>query len=390
MKPDRIREHGIRAGLGEGWRWGLAAAALLAVVGGAWCGSTANTPTGAGTIPGATSSGSAGATSSGSSGAGGGQTTTGSGSGATGGAASSGGATSGASADAASTGGGAGGVTGSDGGAGAGTGASADAGAVASSGCNSASGPTASPQTINVTDKTGAMLARQFYFSLPSGYDPTHPYPLVFAWHYAGGQAATIAGTGFSGHYYGIQPNFANAIYVAPQGLTGPTMADGGPGQTGWPNTNGQDIAFARAMVTWFESNFCVDTSRLMSAGFSYGAIMTHTIGCEMPDVFRALGVMSGALFDFGSTCGTHEVAAWATHGTADPMVAYDAGVAAIGRIAALDHCASTTHAVTPSPCVQYDGCDTGYPVVWCSVAGEGHTIPTFAASAIASFFAQF
>jgi polyhydroxybutyrate depolymerase len=243
---------------------------------------------------------------------------------------------------------------------------------------------------ISATDKAGNTVARQFYFALPAGYTPMHAYPLVFAWHYMGGQASTIAGSGFAGHYYGIQPNFPNAIYVAPQGLQGPAMADGGPGATGFPNTNDQDIAFARAMVSWFESNFCVDQSRVMSTGFSYGGIMSHTIACEMPDVFRAVGVMSGALIGRATSCVNHDIAAWITHGDADTTLPYANGVSALNRVVALNHCGSTTHAVAPSPCVQYDGCDSANPVVWCSVAGEGHAIPSFAASAIATFFSQF
>jgi hypothetical protein len=50
----------------------------------------------------------------------------------------------------------------------------------------------------------------------------------------------------------------------------------------------------------------------------------------------------------------------------------------------------STTHAVDPSPCVQYDGCDSTDPVIWCSVPNEGHAIPSFGAQAVATFFSQF
>jgi poly(3-hydroxybutyrate) depolymerase len=135
---------------------------------------------------------------------------------------------------------------------------------------------------INATDKANNTVAREFYFSLPSGYDGTKPYPLIFAFHYLGGSAATIAGNGYTGQYYGIQPLLPNAIYVAPQGLVAPAP-DGGAGLAGFPNTNDQDVAFTRAMVSWAESNFCVDTSRIMSTGFSYGGMMSHTIACEMP-----------------------------------------------------------------------------------------------------------
>jgi poly(3-hydroxybutyrate) depolymerase len=265
----------------------------------------------------------------------------------------------------------------------------ADAGVTLSTGCSATNWPTASPQMLNVTDRAGNTVARQFYFALPASYVPSHAYPLVFAFHYLGGQASTIAGTGFTGHYYGIQPLLPNAIYVAPQGLSGPAT-DAGPGQTGFPNTNGQDIAFTRAMVTWFESNFCVDQSRLFSTGFSYGAMMSHTIACEMPDVFRAVGIMSGILTEPASRCLNRGIAAWITHGESDATLPYANGVSAKDRVVSLNHCASTTHAVSPSPCVQYDGCDAADPVIWCSVPGEGHAIPTFGAGAIASFLGQF
>jgi poly(3-hydroxybutyrate) depolymerase len=250
-------------------------------------------------------------------------------------------------------------------------------------------GGPSSPQMIDVTNN-GTTTSRQFYFALPTGYAPTKAYRLIFAWHYAGGTAAAIAaanGGGGVGHYYGVQSLLTDAIYVAPQGL----LSTAGDATTsGWPNTNGQDVAFARALVSWFETNFCIDTTRIMSTGFSYGGIMSHTVGCSMPDVFKAIGVMSGSLIGRSSSCVAHPIAAWMTHGDADPMVSFTSGEAARDRILAANHCGTTTQAVTPSPCVQYDGCDAGYPVVWCPVAGGGHVIPSFAASGIANFFAQF
>ena len=259
------------------------------------------------------------------------------------------------------------------------------------SGCGAtppALGPS-NPQTINVTDSKGTVTARQFYVSIPSDYDPTKSYRLIFAWHYAGGTAATLAGTGFSGGYYGVQPKLPQAIYVAGQGLL---STPGDATTSGWPNTNGGDIAFLNAMLTWLKSNLCVDTTRIMSTGFSYGGIMSDTIGCQMPDVFRAVAVMSGSLFSTGrgSTCKSHNIAAWITHGTADPTVDISGDETARDQFLADNHCATTSTAVDPSPCMSYDGCDSGYPVVWCPVDGEGHAIPSFAAGAIATFLGQF
>jgi polyhydroxybutyrate depolymerase len=111
-----------------------------------------------------------------------------------------------------------------------------------------------------------------------------------------------------------------------------------------------------------------------------------------MPDVFRAVAVMSGSLFSTGrgATCKSHDIAAWITHGTADTTVDISGDETARDQFLAQDHCGTTMTPVDPSPCESYDGCDSGYPVVWCPVDGEGHTIPSFAAAAIATFLGQF
>jgi poly(3-hydroxybutyrate) depolymerase len=239
---------------------------------------------------------------------------------------------------------------------------------------------------IDVTDNKGAVLSRQFYVSLPANYDSTKTYPLVTAWHYAGGTAAQLISASFGGAFYGVQKGFPNAIYVAGQGLT-----DAQSMMTGWPNTNGQDIAFAKAMLSWLESSYCIDQNRVMATGMSYGGIMSDALGCQMPNVFRAVGVMSGALFNFGgSSCVSHPIAAWITHGTADMTVDISGDETARDQFLKDNGCGATTQPVDPSPCVSYDGCTSGYPVVWCPVDGEGHTIPSFAAGAIANFFKQF
>ena len=170
-----------------------------------------------------------------------------------------------------------------------------------------------------------------------------------------------------------------DTIFVAPQGLG--TAADAA--DTGWPNTGGQDIAFVRALMTSLERSYCIDQRRIFSTGFSYGGIMSHTIGCQMSDVFRAIAPMAGAMFG-RPTCLTHPIAAWMTHGTMDTSasggVDYSAGQTARDRIVTLNHCQSTTTAVTPTGCVSYDGCDAGNPVHWCPHAGA-HMIPSFAAA---------
>ena len=235
-----------------------------------------------------------------------------------------------------------------------------------------------SPCSIDVTTN-GTVTSRQYYVKLPSNYDPSKVYPVVFEFHMLGGSAEMI----FSDNMYNVRPNFANAIYVIPQGLAG------SDGNRGWPNTNNQDIDFTKAMVSTVESDYCVDQSRIFSMGFSYGGMMSITIGCLMPDVFRAIGVESG--FSIVYNCNpSHEIAVWQTQGDQDTTVTPTNAEAARDTFVKLNHCSSTTQAVNPSPCVAYDNCDTGYPVTWCLIAGEGHAMWNQSGPAIATFFQQF
>jgi poly(3-hydroxybutyrate) depolymerase len=345
---------------------------------------------------GASSAGDAGAvTSGGSSGVAGAATSGAAGNSASGAAGDTAGGASGSSAGSAGAGtsgggssaGGASGAAGAAGAAGS-AGAAGMAGSAPTTGCNAASWPpggASAPQMVDVIDNTGVSMSRQFYISLPTGYDPAKAYPLVTVWHYAGGTATQMISAGPGGAFYGVQKGFPNAIYVAGQGLTDSM------GQTGWPNTKNQDVAFTRAMLAWLEQSYCIDQNRIMATGMSYGGIMSNTLACQMPDVFRATGVMSGALFNFqGGGCVDHPIASWITHGTADMTVTFASGQTARDQYLKDNGCGTTSTPVDPAPCVSYDGCKSGYPVVWCPVDGEGHTIPSFAAGAIANFFKGF
>ncbi len=262
-------------------------------------------------------------------------------------------------------------------------GSSSAGGASGTTGCGMTNYPapcstSGSPCSIDVTTN-GTVTTRQYYVKLPSNYDASHAYPVVFEFHMMGGSAELI----FSDNFYNVRPNFANAIYVIPQGL-----ADSS-GTRGWPNTNNQDINFTTAMVSTVESNYCVDQSRIFSMGFSYGGMMSVTIGCLLPNVFRAIGVESG--FSIVYNCKpSHEIAVWQTQGDQDTTVTPTNAEAARDTFANLNHCSSTTQAVNPSPCVAYDNCDTGYPVTWCLISGEGHAMWNQSGPAIATFFQQF
>jgi polyhydroxybutyrate depolymerase len=222
-----------------------------------------------------------------------------------------------------------------------------------------------------------AGVSRDYILTLPDDYDAQHSYPLIFAWHPAGGSAQQVA-TGFGGGYYGLS-RLANgsAIFVSPEGI-----------DQGWANTGGRDIAFLKVMLDRFESDLCVDTKRIFSTGFSYGGMMSYAIACAMGDVFRAIAPMSGALYS-GCVDGDHPVAVLAFHGDIDTVVPIANGERARDEIAQRNHCGTQTAPVPSSSCVSYQGCDPGFPVEWCQFSG-GHMPAPGSAQPIWDFFSQF
>jgi polyhydroxybutyrate depolymerase len=235
---------------------------------------------------------------------------------------------------------------------------------------------------------------RSYIVKVPANYNPHTPYPLIFAWHGGGGTATGVA----SGNYFGMDTTAnanGRAIFIAAQGLDGCCPADGMPAR-GWENLNGRDVAFTRAMIAWASANLCIDPSRIFATGFSWGGMFSNTLGCELPDVFRAVAPMASRLCrgtgpncsHTATTCMERNVAAWVAHGASDTTVPTSQGRTARDHFLALNHCTMTSTATTPSPCVTYGGCDTGYPVHYCEFDG-GHQPPGFAGAGLWSFFSQ-
>jgi poly(3-hydroxybutyrate) depolymerase len=255
---------------------------------------------------------------------------------------------------------------------------SAGGGGGASAGCGSANttSPCSKSGTTCSLDVSGT--ARTYYVQLPASYSSSKQYPVIFQFHPWGGSAEGAL------TMYQLNSKIPDAIYVTPQGVQAGT---GGPG---WANTNGQDIAFTKAMLADVQGKYCVDNARIFSTGFSYGGMMSFAVGCEMSDVFRAIAPMSGSLYSDLNCKGTgHAIAMWGSHGLNDTFVPIADGRSALAKILQQNHCGTTTTPIDPSPCVSYQGCDAGYPVTWCEWDGP-HGIPSFGSSAIAAFLKSF
>ena len=264
----------------------------------------------------------------------------------------SGGATSGGMAGGTST------VTGGNTGVAGGSGA-----AVPGAGC----GKSRTLQNGLITVDSGG-TSRSYYLRMPANYDSAHPYRLIFGYHGLSGSGRDLDGSSSNGNYYGMMPQAGTtSIFVAPNGLES-------GGDTGWPNTGGQDVAFADAIVAQVQADLCIDTSRIFSFGFSYGGAMSFALACARPNVFRGIAAFCGGALS-GCSGGTMPIAFFAAHGNdtlrSGAETNRDRFVKANGCMAQAP--ATVTAGSGTHICTKYEGCSVGHPVEWCDF-DAGHT----------------
>lgn len=262
-----------------------------------------------------------------------------------------------------------------------------------SSGCGKTGSPTGvkTGQSITVAGK-----ARTYVLSVPTAYTGTTPLALVFVWH-----GANLSGSMARTLFNLESKSNGAAIFVYPDGLT---MSGGS--MTGWDLAAGSaDFQFFEDLLSTIKSSYCIDSNRIFSTGHSMGAMMTNTLVCTYSDVFRAIAPASGTLAGGGRSTCTAKVGVLVAHGSNDTTVNISSGEATRDFWIKQNGCGTQTKTWAPEPaCVEYQGCQTDRPVLWC-VHDEAHSWPSLTfgcnrdagagicfdgGSAIWAFFANF
>ncbi len=226
---------------------------------------------------------------------------------------------------------------------------------------------------VTITD-ANAGGTRGFALRLPDNYDKNKPYWLIFGFHWNGGNSAQVDNRGNNGtwwSYYGLQRESNNgAIFVAPDGLG-----------AGWANTGGRDLNFADDMVKLIEDNYCVDTTHIITSGFSYGGGMSYELACARAKVFRAAVIYEGGQLS-GCDGGNDPIALWQTEGLTDTTVSMSLATPIRDRFVKNNGCTAQSPPQPPQPppylnpgghvCTNYAGCSAGHPLRWC-VHQSGH-----------------
>jgi poly(3-hydroxybutyrate) depolymerase len=287
------------------------------------------------------------------------------------GGADPGGGSGGGAAAGAPGGGGTGGSAETGGSAGAAGASGGDSGGSAGSGSEVAqSAGCGSPRTLMNGRKTIQSGGnREYILRVPDDYDENHPYRLVMAYHWLSGNADQVANGGGGGStedpYYGLWDLAeGSTIFVAPEGL-----------DAGWANSGDRDIALTDAILDELQNDLCIDTTRIFSTGFSYGAGMSYALACARADVFRGVVLYAGAQLS-GCNGGNRPIAYFHAHGVGDSVLNISQGRQLRDRFVDVNGC---TPQNPPEPaqnsgshiCTSYEGCSEGHPLRWCAHGGD-------------------
>jgi poly(3-hydroxybutyrate) depolymerase len=239
-------------------------------------------------------------------------------------------------------------------------------------------------KTLGSINKSGTYTVkssntnRTFIINIPTNYDKNTPYRLIFGMHCMGGSAEKVAGTtDQSAYFYHIKTQAdkdnIQCIYVAMQGDAGGTW-QGEPDRT-----------FFFDLQKMLKDTLCIDTTRVFSVGFSFGAMFTYALSLKYPKILRAAACNAPANYNMDQPPNQHIPLAYVqTTGTGDGTCPWVQGSSTTngGKYCLLQHaqdngCTSTiadvklatsgTHVVT-----EFKGCQDGYPVKFCSHNG-GH-----------------
>jgi poly(3-hydroxybutyrate) depolymerase len=227
---------------------------------------------------------------------------------------------------------------------------------------------------------------RLYGVRLPVDYDPTQPNAVTFIGGGCGGSAANFAlapSAGFS------VDSKHTAIEVALSYVSG-CFLDGGPGIG--DRDDSPEVPYFRAVLADVEARFCVDTSRVLVAGYATGAWEAELLGCAASDVVRGFAAYGGGLRNHRPACKGPVAALLVTPGSDpnDPLGPVDATdpfftkndspgqLPLRDEVLARNGCVGDA-AVPWRPaypaCVQFTGCPAAFPVVSCPISGVGRVI---------------
>ncbi len=208
---------------------------------------------------------------------------------------------------------------------------------------------------------------RTVRIDMPKSYDKNKPYKLIFGMQCMGGSGSAVQDEGYHGLKW-IDKN-ETAIFVAPEG---------NGNQLPWGQ---DDYLLFDELLAYLEGNFCIDSSRVFSTGFSYGAMFSNGLSWNHQDVLRAVAVYETAERNIWLPQRKKMGIGWmGVLGLDDGMCTPEMGRNARDIILTLNseggkaknERAEEAQRNAPHKCYDYTTVEERFPVRWCTQSG-GH-----------------
>lgn len=257
--------------------------------------------------------------------------------------------------------------------AGTGSGGSAPSGMSAGCGKANADDPSAWTRhdiTVTVDPKFSDAFytSRTYWTRPPKTYDKAVPVPLTI-WGQGCGQGNNPESTPMTNG-----PAADGSVQVellAPQGKDHCYSAGPDGDDASSPELPYFDKVLAETLA-----NFCIDTKKVFQGGYSSGGWFSSLISCNRADKIRGVAWAAAGLQKNHAPC-MGPVAAIITRGENDGGTPLDQTLAARDSLIMRNGCTTQTQpwdpgetTFTSSSCVAYQGCMSGFPVVWCPTPG--------------------
>lgn len=190
----------------------------------------------------------------------------------------------------------------------------------------------AKAQTINGSFTHDGRL-RQYNIYVPANYSVAAPCPIVFNLHGYGSNATQQA----SLSEMNALADTAGCLVVYPEGL--PDLGGNQAWNSGY-GTGVDDVGFINRLLDTVLSQYSADASRVYSMGLSNGAIMSHTLACELGNRFAAIGSVAGtmSILQYNQCGSAAPMPVIHVHGTSDLVVPYTGNTVLIGVNTLVSH----------------------------------------------------
>ena len=94
-------------------------------------------------------------------------------------------------------------------------------------------------------------------------------------------------------------------------------------------NETVDDVSFIKSLAIFLQQEYNLDPEKTFCAGMSNGGDMSYLLGCEAPDIFKAIAPITGCMMGWiYESCNKNDpVPVFQVHGTADKTTYYDGDV---------------------------------------------------------------